>query len=401
LKILYTDFKENLFNASAGGNRTLSLLNELSQLGVQIVFYSHTDKVSNSKAIIGSNQNYSNRSFNRLLSIIKAWWHVFFSKYQHINVLEKIVVEEKPDIIWMKSETKLFRFLINNSIGKTVPLYLEQSEFLDLHRTQKSHVIRRWQLDREQRFIEEKLLCKLSGLGLMTKTLFKHYSEGFGLGIPLLHIPMTVDLKRFDNDNVPKPKEFKQPYIAYVGVMNNIKDGINLLIQAFARISIDFSNHTLYLVGPWQPDTPGHLRQIETLGMQGRIEWMKTYSRELIPAIMTNAELLVLPRPDSKQAQGGFPTKLGEYLATGKPVCATTVGEIPEYLEDEVSVYFAQPGSVGSFEQAMQRALKSPQQSAVVGLKGRKVAEEKFNASIQARKLKNYFEELLESHSKL
>ncbi len=59
--------------------------------------------------------------------------------------------------------------------------------------------------------------------------------------------------------------------------------------------------------------------------------------------------------PDSKQAQGGFPTKLGEYLATGNPVCATTVGEIPDYLVDGESVYFAVPGSVDSFADAMLR----------------------------------------------
>ena len=49
--------------------------------------------------------------------------------------------------------------------------------------------------------------------------------------------------------------------------------------------------------------------------------------------------MLVLARPDNIQAKGGFPTKLGEYLATGNPVVVTKVGEIPNYLIDGVNAF--------------------------------------------------------------
>jgi glycosyltransferase involved in cell wall biosynthesis len=121
---------------------------------------------------------------------------------------------------------------------------------------------------------------------------------------------------------------------------------------------------------------------------------MKEYSRDVIPSIIGNADLLALPRPDSKQAQGGFPTKLGEYLATGKPVCATTVGELPDYLTDNESVFFAQPGSVESFAEAMRRALYDPENAKRVGLNGKQVAQEEFNKDIQAKKLYQFLLEL-------
>jgi glycosyltransferase involved in cell wall biosynthesis len=121
---------------------------------------------------------------------------------------------------------------------------------------------------------------------------------------------------------------------------------------------------------------------------------MKEYSRDAIPSIIGNADLLVLPRPDSKQAQGGFPTKLGEYLATGNPVCATSVGEIPDYLTDNESVFFAQPGSVESFAEAMRRALSDPENAKRVGLNGKKVAQKEFNKDIQAKKLHQFLLEL-------
>lgn len=121
---------------------------------------------------------------------------------------------------------------------------------------------------------------------------------------------------------------------------------------------------------------------------------MKEYSRDAIPSIIGNADLLALPRPDSKQAQGGFPTKLGEYLATGKPVCATKLGELPDYLKNNESIFFAQPGSVKSFADAMRWALSDTENASRVGLNGKKVAQKEFNKDIQAKKLHQFLLEL-------
>jgi glycosyltransferase involved in cell wall biosynthesis len=139
---------------------------------------------------------------------------------------------------------------------------------------------------------------------------------------------------------------------------------------------------------------------IKTYNLENKVFWKGEFLRDQIPAILKNATLLSLPRPDSKQAQGGFPTKLGEYLATGNPVCATRVGEIPDYLTDNESVFFAEPGSVESFAEAMQRALKNSDEARRIGKNGREVAEKHFNKDIQSKKLYNFLKEVLHENSK-
>jgi glycosyltransferase involved in cell wall biosynthesis len=203
---------------------------------------------------------------------------------------------------------------------------------------------------------------------------------------------MTVDLRRFDmkQSNKTENKELLKPYIIFIGVMNNAKDGIDILIDAFATIAFDYPELFLYLFGFYHYDTPGHLKQINELGLGNRIFYKGEVGRDEIPGILINAELLALPRPDSKQAQGGFPTKLGEYLAIGKPVCVTKVGEIPDYLEDEVSAFMAEPGSVDSFADAMRRTLSDPELAKKVGANGRKIAEQHFNMDIQAVRLYSF-----------
>ena len=112
---------------------------------------------------------------------------------------------------------------------------------------------------------------------------------------------------------------------------------------------------------------------IKKLGLADRVTYLGVLSKEQIPAFVCNADLLVLSRPDSHQAQGGFPTKLGEYLASGNPVCVTKVGEIPNYLIDNVSAFMAELGN--------------PIKAKEVAQKGKEVAETEFNLQTQSEKL--------------
>ena len=135
---------------------------------------------------------------------------------------------------------------------------------------------------------------------------------------------------------------------------------------------------------------------INKYNLNDRITYIGVLNKDEIPPFIGNAELLVLSRPDSHQAQGGFPTKLGEYLATGNPVCVTKVGEIPDYLEDNVSAFMATPGDVDSFADAMDRALSNPEKARKVGLAGREIAEKEFNSEIQAKRLADFLKQNLE-----
>ncbi|MBW6492731.1 MAG: glycosyltransferase [Lentimicrobium sp.] len=311
-----------------------------------------------------------------------------------VNKIRRVLKREgQGTIIWPSVSLEQLRAIKRKR--SDLIYFAESNEFPDIHRYNKGNPIQRWFADQSEGYFEKYTFPLLDGMALMTKTLLKYYSELPSPRPKLLHLPMTVDLNRFDKP-LPTIKRFEKPYIAFVGVMNNAKDGVDILIEAFARIAVQFPNYKLYLVGPWHYDTPGHQKMIKKLGLEKRVFWMGEYSRDTIPAIIKNADLLALPRPDSKQAQGGFPTKLGEYLATGNPVCATTVGEIPDYLVDGESVYFAEPGSVYSFANAMQLALDKPLTAKKIGSNGRKVAELHFNKETQAKSLYDFLKSLID-----
>ena len=402
MKIAVFTYSNPWLQSSAGSNRLLSLATGLNNHSdrVDLLIYGPYQNEKEKEDWSGHGSHFSLFYRYLLPRVIEGYFNIRFYNYvwRYLNqfkLSKKIIADcHDTDIIWLDSS--IFSLQLVKKLNREYPykkLIIEQSEFLDIHRLNKGSFLQKLEGDRRKWLFERRAFPILDGLALMTKTLVNHYSS-FPKPLPeILHLPMTVDLERF-NQVTSSPPEFQKPYIAFVGVMNDAKDGVNILLESFAKIAGDFSNYKLYLVGGWNYDTPAHLNLINERRLENRVFWMKEYPRESIPAIIGNADLLVLPRPDSKQAQGGFPTKLGEYLATGNPVCATSVGEIPDYLNDNESVFFAQPGSVESFAEAMRRALSDPENAKRVGLNGKKVAQKEFNKDIQAKKLHQFLLEL-------
>lgn len=235
----------------------------------------------------------------------------------------------------------------------------------------------------------EKFLPQLDILAVMTFILASYYEKHLGQTTKMLHLPMTVDFARFNIDT--SDFHLDKPYIGYCGTMNNHKDGVDILIQAFIKIMGQFPDLNLFLAGPLLPksDYELQLQIISKYKAENRIKYVGNISRKDMPLFLLKAKLLAFARPTSKQSEGGFPTKLGEYLASGNPVCITNVGEIGHYLEDNKSAFISDPDSIDSFSNGLRRALTSKNASKI-GEAGRNVALRFFNKDIQAKLLYNF-----------
>jgi glycosyltransferase involved in cell wall biosynthesis len=398
------------FENSASSNRIISLLEGLSKFDVSLeliivngyLFDDEKTKFGRNGCFNGINYFYAN-----FLLINNKWVNRFyvllikpFHEYFIFNIIRKKLLNFKG-VVWSYRDQSLFkRVLLKRTNTGRLKFITEISEFPDFYLSQNIPLRHIKELKKNSIFFE-KNINEFTGLALMTKSLVEYYKNIIdGDKVKNCHLPMTVDLNRF-KDELTQPVEFKGSYILFVGVMNDNKDGVNILIESFAKMKSKYPDYYLYLVGPWQPDSTGHQLLIKKLGLQSSVKWMGEYPRNVIPSIIKNSKLLVLPRPDSRQAEGGFPTKLGEYLASGIPVCATTVGEIPDYLVDNESVFFANPGSIDSFTEAMERALFDPSNAKRIGLNGRKVAEKEFNKDIQAKKLFDFLKEIMNEEPRL
>ncbi len=236
-------------------------------------------------------------------------------------------------------------------------------------------------------FYLRKIIPKFSGIFVISKALVNYFKENKIDESKILHLPMTVDLDRF-KINSGRVSDWGK-YIAYCGSMYTDKDGVPILIEAFNVIAGEFCDLNLVLIGDNSDMVKfQHInQQIERSPYKTRIfvtGWMES---DKIPSLLKGAQLLALARPDNIQAKGGFPTKLGEYLATGNPVVITDVGEHCLYLKDKFSAFISQPDSPVLFAEKIREALLDNSLAESVGKNGKIAAEKYFNSDIQAKAL--------------
>ena len=239
-------------------------------------------------------------------------------------------------------------------------------------------------LGRLYSYVYVNLMFKLyDGMIIMTNNLLEYFKNKVKKNAVLSLVPMTVEYERFINIKTDK----KEKYFAYCGEMSGNKDGLNNLLDSFKIISPKFDDLFLYLIGDSsKPEEFLLLKQkVKDLLLENKVIFTGRIHREEMPQYLCNSTCLVLSRPSSLQSDGGFPTKLGEYLSTGNPVIVTKVGEIPNYLTDGENAFLVEPDDIIAFAEKMQYVIDNPEIAQKVGLKGRGVVLEKFNYKKQAQ----------------
>lgn len=231
------------------------------------------------------------------------------------------------------------------------------------------------------------------GIIVMTKPLLDYLATKVRKNCKLIEVPMTVDLDRFSIDKSQETKFGN--YIAYCGNMAGNKDGVMNLIEAFDVASKQIQNVKLLLIGG--STTPEDLDKIKDFAKDkgdGRIIFYGKATREEIPSLLVNAKALALARPSSLQSTGGFPTKLGEYLATSNPVVVTAVGDIPRFLNESNS-FIVEPDNNKAFAERLVKIFSNYPAAQENGRKGRKVAEQNFYYKVQAPRIHDFIQKMI------
>lgn len=366
LTILYAAYKPN----TAPTNRLISLLKGFDELEVevQLVFlypsanYERMDNEIFKHVHIHYLWNKENRR-GKLYKFIRS----FFDVREYVKGLPKyskvLLISGSqylPFITWRKDIEVYHERTEHPYVAKTAPVFL-QKKYL-------------------------KACTKTKGMFVIS-TALKAFFENLGVNRVSV-VNMTVDTNRFDGI---EKQAGKDQYIAYCGSASNNKDGVDDLLKAFAIVHKTFPELKLYIIGKTparkQKDFQSNLELVSQLGVQDAVVFTGSVSAEQMPQLLCNAEMLVLCRPDSLQAQNGFPTKLGEYLLTGNPVVVTSVGDIPLFLEDGVSALVTKPKDIDAFASKMIWAVSHSQEAHVIGERGRQVALKHFNYKTEAKKM--------------
>lgn len=226
---------------------------------------------------------------------------------------------------------------------------------------------------------------KLDGMFVISRPLKRYFSEK---GIKNIHIiNMIVDKARFDKV-VKNNCGFK--YIAYCGnIWDDSKDGVSDLLRAFAIYHKHFVDRKLYIAGPIKSQKQKKIYEdfAFTNGISDNVIFLGAVSPTEMPNLLANAEMLLLTRPNNKQAHYGFPTKLGEYLLSKRPVVVSRVGDIDAFLTDGVNARLVQPDDIDEIANKMIWISNNPSEANVVGVNGYYCAISNFDNVIEVKKM--------------
>ena len=196
----------------------------------------------------------------------------------------------------------------------------------------------------------------------------------------LLRIPILVWAEQFECSNGAEPG-----VVGYVGNLGH-QEEIEDLISAASTLTRELPHIRVRIAGAGTASEERAIEEMARLhGMADQVQMLGAVDVNAIPAMLCSAQVLALPRRAGVFSSAGMPTKLGEYLATGRPVVVTRTGDIPLYLTDGVDAYLADAGDGVAITAALRDALTASD-ARDIGARGRAVAVREFDPETHMRR---------------
>ena len=131
----------------------------------------------------------------------------------------------------------------------------------------------------------------------------------------------------------------------------------------------DYPDIELTLIGPASEADSVVSKEIlkEVLGS---VHFVGRVNGSLVPELLSTCDILVNPRISGTFADAGFPTKLGEYFATKRPVVATAVGDLNLYFENKRELVLVEPDSAEAIADGILLLIRNKELAKQIGNNG-------------------------------
>jgi glycosyltransferase involved in cell wall biosynthesis len=239
--------------------------------------------------------------------------------------------------------------------AKRVPYFLEfnsPAEFFHPHATLFS---------RERQRCEDAALRSAARVFVVSKVAKAMVVER---GLPDERVvvnPNGVDLERFDPSFRGSAVRRRLGFSAHELVFGFVGSfmafhGVAVLAKAFVEVARDSGNARLLLIGDGD-ERPRAERILGGLGDEDRIRMTGRVPPTEIPSYLAACDVLVSPHVPFEENRPfhGSPTKLFEYMAAGRAIVASRVGQIADVLEHERTALLVEPGDPKALANALKR----------------------------------------------
>jgi glycosyltransferase involved in cell wall biosynthesis len=140
-----------------------------------------------------------------------------------------------------------------------------------------------------------------------------------------------------------------------VGFVGTLKPwhGLDVLLDAFALFRQQVPHARLLLVGDG-PEREAIVAQAEALGVRSALHLTGSVPATEIPALLSKMDIATAPYPADDTCYFS-PLKLFEYMAAGRAIAASAVGQCADVIEHEHTGLLCQPGDAPALAAALLR----------------------------------------------
>jgi glycosyltransferase involved in cell wall biosynthesis len=127
----------------------------------------------------------------------------------------------------------------------------------------------------------------------------------------------------------------------------------------------------------------------------GKVIFTGTVAHDRVPALLDACDILVAPHVPLADGSEffGSPTKIFEYMAMGKAIVASRLGQIGEVLSHEETALLVEPGNVKELAAAIERVASSSELRARLGPAAREAAVKNHTWTGNARRVLEAYEQ--------
>lgn len=130
-------------------------------------------------------------------------------------------------------------------------------------------------------------------------------------------------------------------------------------------------------------------RLLATERERGKVIFTGAVAHERVPSLLDACDILVAPHVPLADGSDffGSPTKIFEYMAMGKAIVASRLGQIGEVLIDDETALLVTPGNIGELTAALVRVTENGELRARLGPNAREAAVRNHTWSHNARRV--------------
>lgn len=241
-------------------------------------------------------------------------------------------------------------------------------------------------LSRSSYFLNFKYLNKLSDKLIV----FSYYLKDVYLNMGYNESNIIVQPNLTDFDFWKTEVNESKYTLGYSGAPY-LKDGLSDLFGAISLLNKETNFRTnLLIIGDavfGESLIPSLKDECTRLGITGNVVFTGLVEYSQVKQFLSECSILTITRPSTVQTKAGFPTKLGEYFATGKPVLATDFGDMKRYFKDGWDITMAECGNSLSIAEKIRWMLCNPGELSEIADRGYNRAFELLEYKNSVRKI--------------